>query len=262
MEKKKKWLGTKVPLSPKGEMEAVLPAEEEISTGEGTQAQQEVGKTMSEGGKEKQSLQASVDQWLREAVSFFLGLWELVQSSLPQWEEKVPVPQGILEGTFDPQSFARSMALLRRETPVAQEGNTETKGTPAIQTPVSEKAKVMEKLAKWMEQEALAKDIYPKLSLEEEMKDPRFVELLDCGIDVRTAFEIIHKDEIISASMYFAAGEVERRMKEKLPTHGNRPTENGGSRGPAVSKTDVSRMSRKERKELIQRVRMGEVIRL
>ena len=260
MEKKKKWLGAKELSSLKDGKEALLASEasRELAVGEGSEGEQEGVQNLSEGGKGKQSLQEGVDLWLKEAVKFFLGLWEFVQASVPQWQEKVPVPQGILEGTFDPQSFAQAMDLLRKEPSMAQKPMDK----PAVEAPQSEKQKVMEKLAKWMEQEALAKDIYPKLSLEEEMKDPRFVELLDCGIDVRTAFEILHKDEIISASMYFAAGEVERRMKEKLPAHGNRPTENGGSHGPAVSKLDVSRMSRKERKELIQRARMGEVIRL
>ena len=115
-------------------------------------------------------------------------------------------------------------------------------------------------LAKLRQQEAEARELYPKLSLKEELKDPRFADLLKCGVDVRSAFEVVHKDEIISASMEYAAREVERMMTNKLLAEGNRPTENGGHHGPAVSKTDVKAMSRQDRKDIIRRVRMGEKI--
>ena len=115
-------------------------------------------------------------------------------------------------------------------------------------------------LARLQQQEAEARELYPKLSLKEELKDPRFAELLKCGFDVRSAFEVIHKDEIISASMEYAAREVERLMTNKLLAEGNRPSENGGNHGPAVSKTDVRSMSRQDRKDIIRRVRMGEKI--
>ncbi len=115
-------------------------------------------------------------------------------------------------------------------------------------------------LAKLRQQEAEARELYPKLSLKEELKDPRFCELVRCGVDVRSAFEVVHKDEIISASMEYAAREVERLMTNKLLAEGNRPTENGGHHGPAVSKTDVKAMSRQDRKDIIRRVRMGEKI--
>lgn len=115
-------------------------------------------------------------------------------------------------------------------------------------------------LARLQQQEAEARELYPKLSLKEEMKDPRFVELLKCGVDVRSAFEVIHKDQIISASMEYAARQVERMMTNKLLAEGSRPTENGGNHGPAVSKVDVKAMTRQERKDMIRRVRMGERI--
>ena len=115
-------------------------------------------------------------------------------------------------------------------------------------------------LANLRQQEAEARELYPKLSLKEEVKNPQFLELLKCGIDVRSAFEVIHKDEIITASMEYAAREVERLMTNKLLSEGKRPAENGGHHGPALTKTDVRSMTRGERKDIIRRVRMGEKI--
>lgn len=114
---------------------------------------------------------------------------------------------------------------------------------------------------KWKAQEQQTRELYPSFVLEKELSDPRFGELLRSGVDVRTAFEVIHKDEILSASMHYAACEVERRLSNKLMAASHRPSENGGVHAPSVSKLDLRHMSPKERKDIIRRVRMGEVIR-
>ncbi len=127
----------------------------------------------------------------------------------------------------------------------------------------AEKATAHEAMvARLKQQEQEAKQLYPKLSLREEAKDPRFVDLLKCGLDVRSAFEVIHKDEIIAASMEYAAREVERMMTNKILAGALRPGENGGNPAPAVTKPDVKSMTRQERKDMIRRVSMGEKITL
>ncbi len=208
------------------------------------------GKNIGKGGLKAQGSSVGlVDGWVRSLMKFFLELWEYMVCALPDALEQIPVPQGILEGQYDPRMFSDLMELLKN------------KGTAPSPKAVGE-ASLQDKMDLWLSQEATAKELYPNLDLREELKDPRFVELLDCGIDVRTAFEIIHKDQILCASMHFAAAEVERRLREKQHKDSFRPTENGGNQGPAISKQDVSRMSRRERKDLIRRAQMGEVIRL
>ena len=51
--------------------------------------------------------------------------------------------------------------------------------------------------AQWMEQAESAKSVYPSFDLRAEMQNPRFVDLLRNNVDVRTAYEVLHKDEII-----------------------------------------------------------------
>lgn len=116
---------------------------------------------------------------------------------------------------------------------------------------------LMEKLRIQTEE---AKHLYPNLDLAKEAKDPRFTDLLKCGLDVRSAFEVVHKDEIISASMEYAAREVERMLTNKVLAEGTRPVENGGFHGPALSKTDPKTMTRQERKDIVRRVFAGEKI--
>ena len=121
-------------------------------------------------------------------------------------------------------------------------------------------ARAREIMAKLRLQEREARELYPKLNLEEELKDPRFAELIRCGVDVRSAFEVVHKDQILSASMEYAAREVERMLTNKVLSGGNRPGENGSTFGPAVTRVDPKAMSRKERRDIATRVARGEKI--
>ena len=116
--------------------------------------------------------------------------------------------------------------------------------------------------AQWMDQAEKAKNIYPSFDLRAEMNNPKFVDLLRANIDVRTAYEVIHKDDIIPAAMQFTAKTVEQKLANKIMANGARPNENGiSSQGAVVSKSDVSQLSKADRDEIIRRVQRGEKIR-
>ena len=114
----------------------------------------------------------------------------------------------------------------------------------------------------WMQQAEDAKKVYPSFSLENEMQNPEFTKLLRSNVDVRTAYEVLHKDEIIPAAMQFSAKTAEQKVVNKVIAGGNRPTENGmNSQSAAVVKSDVSQLSKADRQEIIRRVARGEKIR-
>ena len=116
--------------------------------------------------------------------------------------------------------------------------------------------------ATWMQQAEDAQKVYPSFDLRAEMNNPKFVDLLRSNIDVRTAYEVLHKDEIIPAAMQFTAQTVESKIAKKIASNGARPTENGLSSGSAaVVKSDVSQLSKADRAEIIRRVQRGEKIR-
>ena len=116
--------------------------------------------------------------------------------------------------------------------------------------------------AQWMDQAEKAKNIYPSFDLRAEMNNPKFVDLLRANIDVRTAYEVIHKDDIIPAAMQFTAKTVEQKLTNKIIANGARPTENGiSSQSATVVKSDVSQLSKADRDEIIRRVQRGEKIR-
>lgn len=115
--------------------------------------------------------------------------------------------------------------------------------------------------ASWMQQAEEAKKVYPSFDIKAEMGNPKFVDLLKSNIDVRTAYEVVHKDDIISGAMQFTAKEVEKKVVNKMMAGGNRPSENGmNSQGAAVVKSDVSQLSKADRQEIIRRVQRGERI--
>ena len=116
--------------------------------------------------------------------------------------------------------------------------------------------------AQWMQQAEEAKKVYPSFDIRAEMNNPRFTDLLRSNIDVRTAYEVIHKDEILPAAMQFTAQTVESKLAKKIASNGARPSENGmSSQSAAVVKSDVSQLSKEDRAEIIRRVQRGEKIR-
>ena len=116
--------------------------------------------------------------------------------------------------------------------------------------------------AAWMQQAEEAKKIYPSFDIRAEMANPKFVDLLRSNIDVRTAYEVLHKDEIIQGAMHFTAQAVESKLSKKIASNGARPSENGmSSQSAAVVKSDVSQLSKADRAEIIRRVQRGEKIR-
>ena len=116
--------------------------------------------------------------------------------------------------------------------------------------------------AAWMQQADEAKKVYPSFDLRAEMNNPKFVDLLRSNIDVRTAYEVLHKDEIIPAAMQYTAKTVEQKLTNKVIANGARPSENGNSsQSASVVKSDVSQLSKADRAEIIRRVQRGEKIR-
>lgn len=116
--------------------------------------------------------------------------------------------------------------------------------------------------AEWMNQSQALKQVYPSFDLNTELQNPRFTDLLRNNVDVRTAYEVIHKDEIIPAAMQFTANQVSQKIANNLRANNSRPVENGiGSQASALIKSDVSQLSKEDRAEIIRRVARGEKIR-
>jgi hypothetical protein len=117
-------------------------------------------------------------------------------------------------------------------------------------------------VAAWMQEAESVKAIYPSFDLGVELQNPKFIDLLNVpGVDVRTAFELTHKDDIIAGAMQFTAKTVEKKLANKIMANGSRPAENGmNSQAASLTKSDVSQLSKEDILDIQRRVARGERI--
>ena len=115
----------------------------------------------------------------------------------------------------------------------------------------------------WQKQGEQCKLLYPAFDLEAELQNEDFCLLLRNRVNVQTAYEVIHKDEIIPAAMQVAAQQAAEKVTAAVRANAARPAENG-SKGSAASvgKIDVANMTNEQMDDIRKRVLRGERITL
>jgi len=112
--------------------------------------------------------------------------------------------------------------------------------------------------AVWSEQADAAKETYPEFDMNVESQNPKFRQLLHAGLDVESAYLLLHREEILERN----AREVEQRIAGRMMTAATRPSENGtAAQSGAVTRSDVASMSRADREAIRRRAARGERIR-
>lgn len=119
----------------------------------------------------------------------------------------------------------------------------------------------------WNQQTEECRKFYPNFSLETEVTNPntgkRFEALIKSGVDVKTAYEVIHNDEIMTNAMSYTAQKVQQMTVNDIKARGMRPAENGGGGSAAnMTKSDPSKFTRADREKLARRALRGERIEL
>lgn len=123
------------------------------------------------------------------------------------------------------------------------------------------------KYAEWSMQADFARNDYPNLDLNTEMQNKDFFGLLTRGIDVKTAYQVIHQDEIVQSAISTAtqrtAQAVQQQTVNNIRSKGLRPNENAGSSQAGFTfKTDPHKWTKADREEIAKRVAGGEKITL
>ena len=114
----------------------------------------------------------------------------------------------------------------------------------------------------WMQQAEQVKGIYPGFDFQAELQNEQFRNLLRSNVPVQTAYEVIHKDEVISGAMQFTAQKVTEKVANSVRAGQRRPAEGAMVSTSAVQrKSDVSQLTRADREEIARRVAAGEKIR-
>lgn len=123
------------------------------------------------------------------------------------------------------------------------------------------------KYAEWSMQADFARNEYPNLDLNTEMQNKDFFGLLTRGIDVKTAYQVIHQDEIVQSAISTAtqrtAQAVQQQTVNNIRSKGLRPDESAGSSQAGFTfKADPHKWTKADREEIAKRVARGEKIRL
>ena len=115
--------------------------------------------------------------------------------------------------------------------------------------------------ASWLEQAEQTRQVYPSFDLQAELQNEQFRNLLQSNVPLQTAFEVIHKDEIIPAAMQYTAQKVTEKVANSIRAGQNRPQEGAmGNRSPVNVKSDVSQLTKADVEEINRRVARGERI--
>ena len=111
----------------------------------------------------------------------------------------------------------------------------------------------------WMAQAEELKQLFPDFDIRQELADSRFSGMLLSGVDISSAYQALHAQDILPAAMEYAARTVQARMAESMRTAAYRPGENGlGGSAPALVGRNVSRMSRQDYNKVCRMVERGE----
>lgn len=172
------------------------------------------------------------------------ALSKAVESDNSFWEDEAAKQGMTVEQLKEINRIRRENEQFRK----AQEEMERQKGIQQIQE-------------KWNQESEEANRFYPNFDFSVETQNPDFIDLLKAGVSVKTAYEVVHKDDIIGGAMQYTAQEVKQKVVNDIQARGKRPTENGvSSQAGAVVKKDVNSLTKKDREEIERRVMRGERI--
>ena len=121
--------------------------------------------------------------------------------------------------------------------------------------------RAQQQLQQWYGEAEQVKSLYPSFDLNAEVKNPQFLSMLRAGVPVQHAYEVVHMDQIKAGVAAMQAKATEKQVVDGIRAKGARPQENGtASQGAFIVKDDVSKLSKKDRAEIIRRAARGEHI--
>jgi len=133
----------------------------------------------------------------------------------------------------------------------------ENNAMKAAKAQAENQQKADEQIQKWMKEAEVLKEKYKDFDLQVEIQNEDFAGMLKRGISVEQAYKVIHMDDLIKN----AQAETQKAVTANIRAKGNRPVENGTEVGSAFTvKSDVSKLTKKDRAEIARRSAKGEII--
>ena len=105
-----------------------------------------------------------------------------------------------------------------------------------------------------------AQKLYPDLDLRKELADPNFRRLTgpEVRVDVRTAYEIVHRDELSGRNMAIGTQQAAQKVAASVAANRARPKEGAAAASAPAAKTDPASLTKADREEIRRRVRAGD----
>lgn len=126
---------------------------------------------------------------------------------------------------------------------------------------------ISQKVDSWLNEANSLKEQYPDFDFESELTNDKFSRLLTTLTDngfpnpIQQAYEIVHMDELKNGIVQYTAKQTSKAVTDNIRARGMRPLENGVSSSPAFTvKSDVTKLTKKDRAEIARRVARGETI--
>lgn len=117
---------------------------------------------------------------------------------------------------------------------------------------------------KWLSEAEALQQKYglENFSIQDELENPDFVNLLRNNVSFEGAYMALHMDEMISGAMAKTASAVKSDLAKSIASRQARPSENGlsTSNSSQIFKTDVNSLTKKDRDEIDRRVMRGAII--
>jgi len=115
------------------------------------------------------------------------------------------------------------------------------------------------KFAQWNAQVPIVQQAYPDFDINVEVQNPRFIGLLDMGWDMKSAYEGVHHQELMSGAVRTAAQQATQQTASAIKAQQGRPVENGAATKTAIpGRIDPSKLTDEQLDELNARIRNGE----
>lgn len=182
-----------------------------------------------------------------------------LDANAPDFVDKLVGEQANDEGFYEDAALEQGLtvAQLKEQRRILRE-NAQLKAQ--IQERENQKAGEAV-LAKWQKEAEELKAVYQDFDLARELQNEQFRTLLGSNIPIRTAFEVVHRDEILPAAMQYSAKQAEKKVSASVLANKNRPQEGAlGGQSAATYKSDVSQLTDADMREINARVMRGERI--
>ena len=158
-----------------------------------------------------------------------------------------------------PGEEERLMDYLNDDEEAPQEYEDEETGEETDENTFSYRERLKGRIHTWLKEADELKEAMPDFDLRKEIRGNKLFSLmLLSGVPVKTAYETVHREEILSGAMAYTAGKVREQVVKGIQAKGMRPMENGiSSESAIVTSVDVNNLTSQDILKILKQVENG-----